>query len=223
MFSDSVSDDVNEIVEPNTPTVPIKPFESPYAEYSFMVAPIDLLFSESISFLPRSSRWFLVFLLFLIVWSLCLNLMYPHCWMCVLLGIPYISLPSLGVMSRVHAALHLSVAYIDNIIRLIAIYNDTYKFVTYSYSILQEFAVDSGVMVPSHPEVVRKLHAWCTDFDKSLKRSVSIAYESNSPWDPGINFVFSRDDAPRSTLYALIYLSAFTVNPSRRPVPPPPL
>ena len=32
MSSDSVSDDMDEIVEPNTPTVPSKPFESPCAD-----------------------------------------------------------------------------------------------------------------------------------------------------------------------------------------------
>ena len=77
-------------------------------------------------------------------------------------------------------------------------------------------------MVPSHPEAVRNLHAWGTDFDKSLKRSVFIAYELNSPWDPSICSVFSKNDAPRSTLNTLIELPAFIVNPSRRPVPPPP-
>ena len=44
---------MNEIVEPNTPTVPIKPFESPYAEYSFMVVPIDSSFSESPEFFAK--------------------------------------------------------------------------------------------------------------------------------------------------------------------------
>jgi len=41
MSSDSASDDVNEIIEPNTLTVPSKPFKSPCFEYSFIVVPIE--------------------------------------------------------------------------------------------------------------------------------------------------------------------------------------
>ena len=51
--SDSASDDVDEIIEPNTLTVPSKPFESPCAEYSFMVVLIDSSFSESPEFLTK--------------------------------------------------------------------------------------------------------------------------------------------------------------------------
>ena len=40
-------------------------------------------------------------------------------------------LPSLEVMSRVLTTLHLHVAHIDDITKLIAICNDIYKFVTY--------------------------------------------------------------------------------------------
>ena len=61
-------------------------------------------------------------------------------------------------MPSVPTTLFLIVAHIDDITRLIAICNDTYKFVAYPYSILQEFAVDNKVMVTSHPEIVRKLH-----------------------------------------------------------------
>ena len=78
--------------------------------------------------------------------------------MCYPRHLIYLILSSLGVMPRVPIALHLHVAYIDNITRLIAICNNTYKFVAYSY-ILQEFAFDSKVIVPSHPEAVKKLHA----------------------------------------------------------------
>jgi len=53
----------------------------------------------------------------------------------------YLILPSLRVMPRVPTVLHLPIALIDNITKPIAIYNDTYKFATYPYSILQEFAV----------------------------------------------------------------------------------
>jgi len=51
-------------------------------------------------------------------------------------------------------------------------------------------------MVISHPETVRKLHAWHTDFGRILKRSAFITYELHTPWD-----IFSMDDAPQSTLY----------------------
>ena len=53
MSSDTVKDDLNEVVEPNTPTVPSKSFESPCAEYSFMVVLIDSSFSESPEFLAK--------------------------------------------------------------------------------------------------------------------------------------------------------------------------
>jgi len=71
----------------------------------------------------------------------------------------YILFLSLGIVPRVPTALHLSVALIDNITRPITIFNDTYKFVAYPYSIWQKFAVDNEVMVTSHPETVRKWHA----------------------------------------------------------------
>ena len=47
MSSDSASNDVNVIVEPNTTTIPSKPVESTHAEYSFMIIPTDLSFRES--------------------------------------------------------------------------------------------------------------------------------------------------------------------------------
>ena len=76
---------------------------------------------------------------------------------------------------------HLPFAYIDDITRPIAICNDTYKFVAYSYSVLQEFTVDNKVMITSYPEAVRKLYAWRINFDRILKRSASIAHELNNP------------------------------------------
>ena len=77
-------------------------------------------------------------------------------------------------------------------------------------------------MVTSHPETAKKLHVWYKDFDKALKRIAYITYKSNSPWDSSISFVFGEDDAPRSTLCALIELSASTVDPLKRSAPPPP-
>ena len=63
--------------------------------------------------------------------------------------------------------LHLSVAYIDDITKPIALCNDTHKFAVYPYSTLQEFVVDNKVMVASRFEALRKLHAWRRDFDSS--------------------------------------------------------
>jgi len=101
--------------------------------------------------------------------------------MCLLRHPVYLILPSLRVTPRVPTVLNLPVAYIDDISRSIGICNDTYKFAAYPYSILNEFVIDSKVMVSSHLEAVRKLHAWRTDFDKSLNRRASITYESNNP------------------------------------------
>ena len=112
------------------------------------------------------------------------------------------------------------VAYIDDITRPIAICNDTHKFTAYPYSTLQEFAVNNKMMVTSRCEAVRKLHAWRKDFDRALKMIAYIACELDSPWDPGISSIFSRDDAPCSTLCALIELPSFTTNPSWRSAPP---
>jgi len=92
----------------------------------------------------------------------------------------YIIFLSLGSMPIVPTALHLAFAHIDDITKPITIYNDIYKFAAYPYSTLQEFAVDNKVTVTSHPEAVRKLHAWRTDFDKILKRSAAITYEVNT-------------------------------------------
>jgi len=100
---------------------------------------------------------------------------------------------------------------------MVAIYNNTYEFTAYPYSILQKFTVDNKVMVMSHPEAVRKLHAWHTDFDRVLKRSAFIAYELNTSWDPDISYVFSRNDTPLSTIGVLIELPSFTADPSQRP------
>jgi len=50
-------------------------------------------------------------------------------------GLPYISFFILGVMLRVHIALHLSVAH-DDITRHLANCDENYKFIAYPYSIL---------------------------------------------------------------------------------------
>jgi len=219
----TVNHDMDEIVEPNTPTMPSKPFESPCAEYSFMVVPIDSSFSESPEFLTKIQHMIYSASSF----SGCLEFVSesnvpPLLDMCPPRHPTYLILPSLGVMPRVPTALHLHVAQIDEITRSIETCNDTYKFVAYLYSILQEFAVDSKVMVTNHPETVKKLNAWCTDFDKILKRSISIAYKLQAPWDPGISSIFSRDNAPPFTICTLIKRPSSTVDTSWRPAPPPP-
>ena len=66
----------------------------------------------------------------------------------------YIILSSIEVMSRVSIALHLPAVH-DNLTRQIVICNDNYKFATYTYSILQEFAVDNKVIVKSQFKTVR--------------------------------------------------------------------
>ena len=67
-------------------------------------------------------------------------------------------------MSKILTALHSPVAH-DDITRQLANYDNNYKFSVYLYSMLQEFVVDSEVIVIviSHPEVVRKSHTWHTD------------------------------------------------------------
>ena len=51
MSSDSANDDVDETVEPNIPTVPNQPFESPCVKPSFI--PINSSFRESPEFLAK--------------------------------------------------------------------------------------------------------------------------------------------------------------------------
>ena len=53
---DSTGDDVDDKVEPNTPTMPSKLFKFSCDEYSFMIAPIDSSCSESPEFLTMIQR-----------------------------------------------------------------------------------------------------------------------------------------------------------------------
>ena len=178
---------MDEIVEHNTintPTVPCQPFESPCAEYSFMVVPIDSSLSELLEFLAKIQQMVSSVSSFFN----CLEFMSesnvpPSAGIdvCHLRHVISLILPSLGVMLRIHIALHLLIAHINNITRPITICSDIYKFAANPYGIWQEFAVDNKMMFTSHPVAVRKLHAWRTDFDKALKRVTSVTYESNSP------------------------------------------
>ena len=79
-------------------------------------------------------------------------------------------------MPRISTALHLHVAF-DDITRQLVNCNDNYKISACLYSVLQEFVVDAEVIVTSHSGIPRKLHAWCTCFDRVLKRSDSITDE----------------------------------------------
>ena len=182
--SDSASDDVDEIVETNTPTMLSQSFESPCAEYSFMVVPIDSSFRESLEFLIKIQQMVSSVSSFLGCLEFVSESNVPPSAgidVCPPMHAISLILPSLGVMRRIPTALHLLVAHIDDITRPIAICNDTYKFAANLYTILQEFVVDNKVIVTSHPEAASKLHAWCTDFDKSLKRGASITYELYTP------------------------------------------
>ena len=78
-------------------------------------------------------------------------------------------------MPRVSTALHLPVAF-DDITKQLANYNDNYKFSACPYSVLQDL-YDMEVVVSSHSEIARKLHALCAGPDRVLKRSVSITDE----------------------------------------------
>ena len=84
---------------------------------------------------------------------------------------------------------------------------------------LQEFAVDSEVIVTSHPKIVSKSHAWRTSSPRVMRRLALMTDELDIPWDPGISSVFSRDAL--SAISALIELPSFTADPSRTSSPPP--
>jgi len=99
--------------------------------------------------------------------------------MCNLRHPIYLIFSSLGVMPRVPIALYLPIAHDDDITRYLANCDENYKFAAYSYSILQEFTVDNKVIVTSHSENIKKLHARCIDSDRVLKRSASVTYELN--------------------------------------------
>jgi len=130
--SDGASNDVNEVVEPNKLTVPSKPLESPYAEYSFMVVPIDSSFSESTEFLIKiqqiisSASSFSNYLEFVSKANVPLSLD-----VCPPRHLIYLILRSLGVMSKMSTTLYSHVSYIDNHTNPIRICNDTYKFAAY--------------------------------------------------------------------------------------------
>ena len=109
------------IIEPNTPTMPGKSFESPCAEYNFMVVPIDSSFSESPEFLAMIQQ-----MISSASFSSCLEFVSesnvpPSLDVCPPRHPTYLILPSLGVMPRVPIALHLYITQIDDITRLIAI------------------------------------------------------------------------------------------------------
>jgi len=100
-----------------------------------MVVLINLSFRESPKFLAKvqqmvSSTSFLGCLEFVFE-----SRVPPSLDVCPFRHVISLILSSLGVMPRIPTALHLSVAHIDDITRLIVICNDTYKFTAYTYSI----------------------------------------------------------------------------------------
>ena len=80
----------------------------------------------------------------------------------------------------VPTALHLLIAQEDDITRQLANCGN-YKFSVYPYSILQEFADDSEVLVTSHPEIVKKSYAWRTCSPRALKRLTLMTDEVGIP------------------------------------------
>jgi len=87
---------------------------------------------------------------------------------------------------------------------------------------LQEFVVDSEVIVTSYPEIVKKSHAWRTSFLRVLRMLALMIDELDIPWDPRISSVFSRNDVPMSTICALFKLPSTIVDPSWKHISPPP-
>ena len=128
--------------------------------------------------------------------------------------------PILRVVPRVPTVLHLSVAHEDDITRQLANHDGNYKFSIYLYSMLQEFTVDSEVIVTSHPEIVRRSHAWCTGSPGVLKRLTLMTDKLDISWHPSISSVFSRDDALLSTICVSNEIT-FYGRPSWRSAPPP--
>ena len=135
----------------------------------------------------------------------------------------YLLFPSLGVMHRVSTALHLHVVHDDDITRQLTNYDENDKFVAYLYSILQKITVNNKVIVTSHPEIVRKLHAWSAASDRVLKKSVFVTYELDISWDPSICLSFIGDDLPWYTTCILFELPSIAADLSRKLIPPPPL
>ena len=75
--------------------------------------------------------------------------------------------------------MHLLVAH-DETPGQIAICNDDYKFVAFSYSILHEFAVNKLTCI-SHSEIVSTLHSQRTDSYKILRRIAFIIDKLDIP------------------------------------------
>ena len=88
---------------------------------------------------------------------------------------------------------------------------------------MQEFTVDNKIIVTIHSEILRKLHAWHTDFERVLKRIVSITYELDILWDPSVSSALNKDDSLLVAACVFFELSSFEAGSSRRlALPPPP-
>ena len=77
---------------------------------------------------------------------------------------------------------------------------------------MQEFAVDSKVIVMSHSEITRKLHVWCIGPDRALKRSAFIIDELDILGDLGIGSIFSRDESFLPDASAMFELPSTTTD-----------
>ena len=73
-------------------------------------------------------------------------------------------------MRIVPTALYLPVTYDDDITSQLTNCDGNYKFSVYPYTMLQEFVIDSVVIVTGHHEIMRKSRAWNTSFSRVLKR-----------------------------------------------------
>ena len=111
---------------------------------------------------------------------------------------------------------------LDDITRWLVKCNDNYIFSACTYSVLQEFAVDSEVIMTSQSEIVRKLHVWHTSPYRVLKRSSFITNELDISWDSDIDSIFNGDKSFLPATCAMFELPSTTADPSREPVPPPP-
>ena len=219
----STSDDVDEIVKSDISAKSRKSFEFSCADYGFIVIPIELSPSESSEFLVMIQHMISGLSFF----TGCLEFV-PMSSIPPLEGLDvcpprypvYIIFPSLGVMLRMFTALYLSVAH-DNLTKQIAICNGNYKFAAYSYSILQEFAIDNKVIVTSHYETVKKLRVWLIDSEKVLKRIASITYDLDIPLDPGVSSALNMDNSLLVAVCVFFGLSSFAAGSSRRPAPSP--
>jgi len=109
---------------------------------------------------------------------------------------------------------YICLAY-DETLRQIAICIDDYKFVAFSYSILQEFAVNKEVTCMSHLEIVMALHSQRTGSYRVLRGIAFITDKLDISWDSDINLTFSGEDSTQYVACDLLNLPSPTMDPYR--------